>query len=433
MNQSPAQQLAGRLRRASLIGALGSLLAAGAAAAAGDLHLHNLLPTLPIAGILALLCLFHRTRYAEGLVYLLVLAQAIPLAVALSLQGSSSNTTWPLFTLLTPLAALLIPRPRTALVATLLATAALLAGEAGAMALTAQQLLSERLIAQLTALVMLGGVIATLTRSYAGRHSRSRSSAGLQAELDRQHAQLGFIRFIQHELRSYASALEGLAPIIRDQLLSGSEPGADVDRAALAQDFAQTVERLNTLVQQVYILTRQETLSSQQRRTISLVPLLRQARHDAEAYALQYQRPIAITLDLASDLHVQGDTMCLSLAFVTGLRNAVDALAELADDGQESQVERAIAILAFHREHTVVVRIEDTGPGFPWHLMERIAEHRFGWSTKVGGSGVGLAIMDQVARIHGGSLQLGNRTDRSGAWIEIALPRAGASLPPAQR
>jgi len=70
----------------------------------------------------------------------------------------------------------------------------------------------------------------------------------------------------------------------------------------------------------------------------------------------------------------------------------------------------------------VRVRIDDTGQGIPEHAVDRIFEPFF--TTKLGsrGTGLGLAISAEIAREHGGSVEL-LQTSAAGTSFVMALPK----------
>jgi two-component system, NtrC family, nitrogen regulation sensor histidine kinase NtrY len=78
----------------------------------------------------------------------------------------------------------------------------------------------------------------------------------------------------------------------------------------------------------------------------------------------------------------------------------------------------------------VIILIEDNGIGLtnPSNLFVPF------YTTKPGGSGIGLALARQICEAHGGVLQVANRDDGPGCGAEIRLPLSAEStfLPPAQ-
>jgi two-component system sensor histidine kinase TctE len=69
----------------------------------------------------------------------------------------------------------------------------------------------------------------------------------------------------------------------------------------------------------------------------------------------------------------------------------------------------------------VVVRVADSGQGIPEDQRERVFDRFFRMSEDAsGGCGLGLAIVRQVAEVHGGSARVAENT--SGGAVEIRFP-----------
>jgi len=119
-------------------------------------------------------------------------------------------------------------------------------------------------------------------------------------------------------------------------------------------------------------------------------------------------------------LTIQGDSDQLEQVLINLLRNAVDAVRETGG-GVRIGWQR----LPGSSPPTMELWVEDEGPGLSntGNLFVPF------FTTKPGGSGIGLVLCRQIAEAHGGSLILANREDRIGCRASLRLPlNAGAPL-----
>ena len=79
-----------------------------------------------------------------------------------------------------------------------------------------------------------------------------------------------------------------------------------------------------------------------------------------------------------------------------------------------------ISIAAREGEREWIIEVSDTGPGLPPKAKEHLFQP-FQGGVRKGGAGLGLAIVAELVRNHGGTLQLA-RSDAQGTCFEIRLP-----------
>jgi len=106
---------------------------------------------------------------------------------------------------------------------------------------------------------------------------------------------------------------------------------------------------------------------------------------------------------------VAGDAAALEQLFLNILLNAAQAL----DQGGEA------VVMVEPGDEQVSIRIRDEGPGIPAEALDRVFEALY--STREGGTGLGLPIARRIAQAHGGHLRVGT-PGGSGTEVEITLP-----------
>ena len=74
-----------------------------------------------------------------------------------------------------------------------------------------------------------------------------------------------------------------------------------------------------------------------------------------------------------------------------------------------------------HEGTSVVIRIRDYGPGIPEEELPRVKLKFYKGSSKARGSGIGLAVCEEIVTMHGGMLTLEN-AEGGGTLVTISIP-----------
>lgn len=131
----------------------------------------------------------------------------------------------------------------------------------------------------------------------------------------------------------------------------------------------------------------------------------------------QIQHHGRLELDLSSDRPlIMGRSGALAQVVTNLLVNAAFALATSEQDAHVVRVTTRAA------GQDVELVVEDTGPGFAPAVLRRAFEPFY--TTKgEDGSGLGLSIANEIVLAHDGRMDVGNRTDRSGARVVVRFPQ----------
>jgi signal transduction histidine kinase len=209
---------------------------------------------------------------------------------------------------------------------------------------------------------------------------------------------------IAHELRNPLHVLQ-LNHELLQQCVGGQ--GERVD--ACLSRMAQYLERAQRIIHDLLAFAREGQLQSQ-----SLCPglLLWEI-----ADSLPLPATITLTLETADPLlTVEADALQLHQA----LRNvAVNALEAMPEGG-------TLSLIVAPVKDGVEFRVRDTGIGMSPEQLARACEPLF--TTKKGGTGLGLALVRRVAEAHGGHLSFESGPD-CGTTARLWLPMSGAEQP----
>jgi signal transduction histidine kinase len=180
-------------------------------------------------------------------------------------------------------------------------------------------------------------------------------------------------------------------------------------RAAISSAIVE-VDRLIRLAEDLLVLARSaDGKLALDLRRVGVTDLLGDVRERFSVRMTEAGRPLVV--EPADGLTVEGDRLRLEQAITNLVENAIE------HGGGE------IRVRADEGNGGVTIHVEDRGPGFPpdfiGHAFERFSQGDP--SRGADGAGLGLAIVDAIARAHRGSAQAANRPG-SGADVWIELP-----------
>lgn len=116
----------------------------------------------------------------------------------------------------------------------------------------------------------------------------------------------------------------------------------------------------------------------------------------------------------ADEVSIEIDRPALEHACIDLLQNALDAG---ADD---------VEVTIRKTEGVVSVAVRDNGSGIAEDTIARVTEPFFSTRRALGKSGLGLTLIDDLAKAHGGELRFGANSPR-GAAVELRFPSVVAS------
>ena len=198
---------------------------------------------------------------------------------------------------------------------------------------------------------------------------------------------------------------------IRNSLYLAAHPNIDEPRRQkYLQGARQEVERLSSLVHQMLNFYRPGNV---ERQIVHFKPLVERVVELLRAQLADQQ--IEVEVDVPENLPpVVGVEDQLQQVVLNLVLNAMEAML----------MGGKLYLFAWAEDDQVILAVEDTGPGVPEHLRERIFEPLV--STKEDGTGLGLAVSYNILVAHRGELRLAEPRRGSGAAFHMVLPVAEA-------
>ena len=220
-----------------------------------------------------------------------------------------------------------------------------------------------------------------------------------------------FVSDASHELRTPLAALRAeLELALRRKRTPEELEGA-------LRSAAEETERLSQLAEDLLVLARAEEGGLPVRRERLAAPeLLARVRRRYERRAAAARRRLEVQakdrLELSADR-----------------RRVEQALGNLVENALRHGRGR-IRVWAERRDGHVELHVSDEGPGFSQDFIAHAFEpfSRGDQARSGGGAGLGLAIIDVIARAHGGAARAANVDGGADVWLELPEPASGPAV-----
>ncbi|WP_085832520.1 sensor histidine kinase [Clostridium merdae] len=222
-----------------------------------------------------------------------------------------------------------------------------------------------------------------------------------------------FISSVSHELRTPLTAIKGWA----ETLQSIDDAERDTYEKGMGVIIRES-ERLSGIVEELLDFSRMQngrmTLMMDK---IDILAELGEAvymftdRAQAEGKFLVYEEPPLLT-------PVLGDINRLRQVFV----NIIDNALKYTKEGD------TVTVTAEETNGKIRVVISDTGCGISAKDLPNVKKKFYKANQTVRGSGIGLALADEIMRLHDGRLQVESQED-VGTVVTITIPTLRQSLP----
>ena len=207
------------------------------------------------------------------------------------------------------------------------------------------------------------------------------------------------VRVLGHELNNSLAPIKSLAGSLSTLIERAPRPDDwELDARRGLDIIAARADALSRFMASYALLAR---LPPPRRRAVELGPLVRRVA--------SLEPRLRVRLEPGPEVRVEADADQLEQLLINLLRNGVDAALETGG---------GVAV-GWRRNGThLEVWVEDEGPG----LADTASLFVPFFTTKQGGTGVGLVLSRQIAEAHGGTLTLENRRDARGVTARLRLP-----------
>ncbi len=202
---------------------------------------------------------------------------------------------------------------------------------------------------------------------------------------------------LAHEIRNPLSTIKGFAQIY---LEDAPDPDIKEDMKIIVEQVA----RLERLTSNLLVYAKPTEIYLE---TFDIEELCREVQRifsgNSETVKLEIR---------CKGKQVTADRLKIVQIIVNLVQNSVEAIQSQVGKGQ-------VRVTVNGAEEGIVITVEDSGPGFPSHIKDKLFQPFF--TTKTKGTGLGLAIVKRLTEAMNGKIYI-DKGGLGGAMVEVFIP-----------
>ena len=203
-----------------------------------------------------------------------------------------------------------------------------------------------------------------------------------------------------HELRTPLSLMQ----VQLDLYHSTQHPGSDADTLQMIKMVTEQNDRLSKMVKTLLDMSELQTVGRDEQ--IIMDDLVEEVLEDLEPLAQEKNIKL---IGKCKDITMVGSDILIYRLVYNLVENAI----------KYNHLDGQVTVTAYKEQKHICLSVADTGSGIPKELRERVFEPFFridkSRSRKLGGVGLGLALVHEIVRVHDGSITV--KSNPSGGTI----------------
>lgn len=211
---------------------------------------------------------------------------------------------------------------------------------------------------------------------------------------------------IAHEIRNPLTSIRGFIQLLRPHLMS-------LGKDEYARIILTEIDRANDII---YEFLNSSKPSAPQTTVIPVASLLKEVVLLTESEALMKGSQIILHQAERTPTFISVDVKQIKQVILNLIKNALDAI----DEKQDDHIVGMIEIGMTQNDQQVSILISDNGGGMDQNTLNHLFNPFF--TTKEGGTGLGLSVSYRIIKNHGGSIAVESQVGTGTAFV-ITLPK----------